>query len=94
MSLASLSESLRQGSARLGFLMTSIPYEGQVETHTDQLKQYLSEFEQTGHPVEKLINHPLQRYNGRTSVHLAASNGLWECLEILLKKGGGLSPRK
>ena len=73
--------------------MTTIPYEGQVETHTAQLNQYLSEFEQTGQPVEKLINHRIQRYNGRTSVHLAASNGLWESLEILLKNGGGLSPR-
>lgn len=47
----------------------------------------LDEAEQFG-CLERVINHPLQRYNGRTLVHLAAVNGLWEYLEQLLKKGG------
>ena len=66
---------------RLGFLLNS----GTI----DQLKQALAEFEQIGLQVEKLINYPIQRYNGRTAVHLAASNGLYDCLELLLKSGGG-----
>lgn len=86
MSLPGYSELLRQSSIRLGYLMTSNPYEGQ----TDQLKLTLTETEHAGQPLNKVINYPLQRYNGRTPVHLAASNGLWECLEILLKDGGEL----
>ena len=38
----------------------------------------------------QIINRPVQRYNYCTAVHLAASNGLWECLEVLLKNGGKL----
>ena len=38
--------------------------------------------------LERVINHPLQRYNGRTLVHLAAVHGLWDYLEQLLKNGG------
>jgi len=65
---------------RLGYLLNS----GSM----DQLKLALSEFEQSGVQKEKLINYPIQRYNGRTAVHLAASNGLFDCLELLLKSGG------
>lgn len=65
---------------RLGFLLNS----GTI----DQLKQALAEFEHIDLPVEKLVNYPIQRYNGRTAVHLAASNGLYDCLELLLKSGG------
>ena len=65
---------------RLGFLLNS----GTIE----QLKQALAEFQQIGLQTEKLINYPIQRYNGRTTVHLAASNGLFDCLELLLKSGG------
>ena len=86
MSLLGYSELLRQSSGRLGYLMTTNPHEGQ----TDHLKQTLTGIEQAGQPLEKVINYHLQRYNGRTPVHLAASNGLWECLEILLKNGGEL----
>lgn len=68
---------------RLGFLLNS----GTI----DQLKQALADFEQIGGlQPEKLINYPIQRYNGRTAVHLAASNGLFDCLELLLKSGGML----
>lgn len=48
---------------------------------------WLDEAEQLNCLV-RVINHPLQRYNGRTLVHLAAVNGLWEYLEQLLSKGG------
>ena len=65
---------------RLGYLLNS----GSI----DQLKQALHEFDQAGLQKEKLINYPIQRYNGRTAVHLAASNGLFDCLELLLKSGG------
>ena len=65
--------------------MNSAPYVEQ----TDHLKHRdLQECEQTGQPVKKVIDYAIQRYNGRTPVHLAASNGLWECLDILLKNGG------
>jgi ankyrin repeat protein len=67
---------------KLGFLLNS----GTIE----QLKQALTEFEQVGLQVEKLINYPIQRFNGRTAVHLAASNGLYDCLELLLNSGGEL----
>ena len=43
-----------------------------------------------GRCVENVIDFPLQRYNGRTLLHLAADNGLWEYLEELLKNGGTL----
>lgn len=65
---------------RLGYLLNS--------NSIDQLKQALIEFEQAGLQKDKLINYPIQRYNGRTAVHLAASNGLFDCLELLLKSGG------
>ena len=35
---------------------------------------------------QDVVNYP--RQSGRTAVHLAASRGLWECLEVLLKNGG------
>lgn len=54
----------------------------------DQLKQCMAEFEQVGLQKERLINFPIQRHNGRTTVHLAASNGMYDCLELLLKMGG------
>ena len=67
---------------RLGFVLNSPS--GNIE----QLKQLLAELEQTGLQKEKMINCSIQRYNGRTAVHLAASNGLFDCLELLLKSGG------
>ena len=54
----------------------------------DQLNQSLKEFEQIGLQKDKLINYPIQRYNGRTAVHLAANNGFYDCLDLLLKYGG------
>ena len=70
---------------QLGFLLNRDPYNSQTEV----LKLYLNKFSQAA--VVKLINHPIRRYSGQTSVHLAATNGLWECLEILLIYGGLLT---
>ena len=83
-----MARDLRASSERLGYLMNSAPYVEQ----TDHLKHYLQEFEQTGQPVKKVIDYAIQRYNGRTPVHLAASNGLWECLDVLLNNGGIVLP--
>lgn len=69
-----------QALERLGYLLNS----GSIE----QLKLALGDFEQIGLQRDKIINFPMQRYNGRTAVHLAASNGLFDCLELLLKCGG------
>lgn len=51
----------------------------------DQLRQAL---EQIGSQREKLINFPLEANNGKTVVHLAASMGQSDCLELLLRSGG------
>ena len=56
--------------------------------HVEPLKHALEDFERGGLRKEKLINYPVQRYNGRTAVHLAASSGLLDCLGLLLKSGG------
>lgn len=69
---------------RLGYILNSKYNSGSIE----QLRQALAEFEQAGLQKDKLINYPIQRHNGRTAVHLAASNGLFDCLELLLKYGG------
>ena len=69
-----------QALEKLVFLVNN----GKVEP----LKHALTEFEQCGLQKDKLINYPIQRYNGRTVVHLASSNGLVECLSLLLKSGG------
>ena len=53
-----------------------------------KVKKLLNEYQQDGVQKEKVINHPVQ---GWTSVHLAAKNGMDDCLEELLKLGGGIS---
>lgn len=53
-----------------------------------QLEQALTEFEQAGLQKETIINYRIPRYSGRTIVHLAASNGLFDPLELFLKSGG------
>ena len=85
-----MARNLRQSSEGLANLMNTPPYAGQA----DDLKRYLSDYSSFGLPVARLINYGIPRYNGRTAVHLAASNGLFECLEELLKLGGELKPRK
>ncbi len=67
---------------QLGFILNREPYDSQTQV----LRSFLSRFPRS--TVLKLINHPIKRYSGQTSVHLAAANGLWECLEILLLSGG------
>ncbi len=56
------------------------------------LKQALVKFEKSG--LQNVINTPIQKYNGRTAVHLAASEGHYEQLELLLKSGGNLYSKK
>ena len=73
---------IRQCAERLGILMNS------GSQQTEHLKQYLADLERQGLPLDKLINYGIQRYNGRTPVHLAAANGLWEGLDLMLKNGG------
>ncbi len=70
---------------QLGFMLNREPYQSQTQV----LRSFLSRFQRN--TVVKLINHPIKRYSGQTSVHLAATNGLWECLEILLFLGGSLA---
>ena len=53
---------------------------------TDDIRKFLSNFKPSVLP--RLINSPIRRFEGRTPVHLAAANGLVECLEILLESGG------
>ena len=56
------------------------------------VRELLNAVEQDGSlEAKQVINHPQQRHGGRTAVHIAANNGLWECLELLLKNGGGWS---
>ncbi len=38
--------------------------------------------------VTEVVNYPIQRYYGRTLVHVAAFNGLPQYLDQLLKNGG------
>ena len=54
----------------------------------DELKKMQMEFQELGFEVEELINAPLSQYKKRTAIHLAAYNGLSDCLELLLKSGG------
>ena len=77
-----MARDIRYRSERLANLLNSPPFPGQA----DEVKRYLSEFGSVG--SGGLINYQIQRYNGRTAVHIAASNGLFECLEELLRLGG------
>ena len=67
---------------QLGILLNRPPYNRQ----TDDLREFLSKFLPS--VVPRLINSRIRRYTGQTPVHLAATNGLIDCLEILLKSGG------
>lgn len=58
---------------------------------SENQKQLFDEYMQHAQSLsctEAVINFPIQRYNGRTLVHIAADKGLHEFLEELLKKGG------
>ena len=77
-----LSEMTSQDAEELGDLLNQPSFQGQ----TDNVRKFLSKLEPSVLP--RLINNHVQRYTSRTAVHLAAANGLVDCLEILLKSGG------
>ena len=52
----------------------------------ETLKQFLEPFSKEDR--YRIINCKLERYNGRTVVHVAAQKGLHLCLGELLRKGG------
>lgn len=82
-----MSQTRKRQTERVSTLLTTDQYPQQVE----QLIECLQEVQGYGSSqlhLDGVINQPLARYNGRTSVHLAASKGLWQCLEVLLKHGG------
>ena len=81
-----MSRGLRHSSEKLANILNSPPYPGQAE----ELKKFLSECKSNGFSLNGLINYNIPRYNGRTLVHIAANNGLFGCLEELLKLGGEL----
>lgn len=70
----------------LGALLSTDPSDEQKKTF-DLYIQYAS----NNQFLEKVINYPIQRYNGRTLVHIAADKGLPDYLEVLLAKGGQIS---
>lgn len=72
---------LKQRAENLAALLSA---EQHPQVASEKLLKSLQEFPQQ----EQAINYRLQRHNSRTAVHLAASKGLWQCLEVLLKNGG------
>ena len=70
----------------LGALLSTDPSDEQKKNF-DLYIQYAS----NNQFLEKVINYPIQRYNGRTLVHIAADKGLPDYLEVLLAKGGQIS---
>ena len=74
---------IRSLAETLGAVVLSNPSEEQRK----KFQLYL-EHAKRARVVESVIDFPLQRYNGRTLLHLVADNGLWEYLEELLKNGG------
>ena len=79
-----MSRGLRHSSEQLANILNSPPFPGQAE----RLKAFLSECQTNGFSLTALINYNIPRYNGRTLVHIAANNGLFGCLEELLKLEG------
>lgn len=79
-----MSRGLRHSSEKLANILNSQPYPGQAE----DLKRFLTEGQENGFPLTVVINYNIPRYNGRTLVHIAANNGLFGCLEELLRLGG------
>ena len=53
---------------------------------TDTLHNFLCNYDPN--QQVRVINAPLERHNSRTSVHIAAGNGLTPLLRILLIHGG------
>ena len=56
---------------------------------SEELDQALLEYDRKGLSKMTLINHPMQKYSGRTLIHLAACNNFNSCLDLLLKYKGG-----
>ena len=56
------------------------------EAHVECLAEFLQPFSLEAQC--RIINHKLERYHGRTAVHLAAARGLHLPLQYLLKQGG------
>ena len=54
----------------------------------EPLRQELDSSEQLNLSKESVVNFPIERYDNRTVVHFAASQGLVDCLTLLLKSGG------
>lgn len=79
-----MARDLRHSSERLANILNLSPFPGQ----TEELKRFLSECSSKGFSMPGLINYQIPRYHGRTVVHIAANNGLFECLEELLRLGG------
>lgn len=75
---------IRRSAEALGTILSAEPSEEQkrrFEEHIDRCRS-------SPGFLQKVINHPIQRYNGRTLVHIAADKGLNEYLETLLNEGG------
>ena len=80
-----MSREIRYSSEKLANILNHPPFPGQA----DELKHFLSECTSNGpFSLAALINYQIPRYHGRTVVHIAANNGLFECLEELLRLGG------
>lgn len=75
---------LKHRAETLAAILTA---EHHPQVASEKLSQTLRELGEKS-TQEQVINFRLPRQNSRTAVHLAASKGLWQCLEILLKTGG------
>ena len=84
MSRGSGDQQLKQRAETLAAVLIA---ELHPQVASEKLGRTLSELPERA-TQEQVINHPLPRQNSRTAVHLAASKGLWQCLEVLLKNGG------
>ena len=81
-----MSQEIRYRSEKLANILNRSP------SPADELKRFLSECSSNGFSLVRLINYQIPRYNGRTVVHIAANNGLFKCLEELLRLGGEYTP--
>ena len=86
MSRSGADQQLKQRADSLAALLS---VEQHPQVASEKLLKSLQELPQ-GTTQAQVINCPLQRQNSRTAVHLAASKGLWQCLEVLLKNGGNV----
>lgn len=74
---------VRKIAETLGTILSAEPSDNQKKLFEDHM-----EYGRKTSALQKIINHPIQRYNGRTLVHIAADKGLSEYLEKLLLEGG------